>query len=189
MLESNLMQFASGIQQQASSVSSQDGLAVLIGLLATALPTISLVLRNYYNGKLKYKGEELIEAGKKVVNQEKVINDFTPLLTKLIVANNDGRISQKEYNVIISEAESKLLLYSKETGIDLAGLITTLRLLMEKRSSPSVINANGKERLVGWKKEVVEGGGNGAATTAMSMAKKPKIASAGSDVRANSKTT
>jgi hypothetical protein len=187
MLESNLMQFASGIQQQASSVSPPDGLAMLIGLLTTALPTISLVLRNYYNGQLRHKGEELIEAGKKVVNQEKVINDFTPLLTKLIVANNDGRISQKEYNIIVSEAESKLLLYSKETGIDLAGLITTLRLLMEK-SSPSLINANGKERLVGWKKEVVEGGGNGAAATAMSMAKNPKIASARSDVRANSKT-
>jgi len=81
MLESSLMQIASGIEPQASSVSSSDGLAVLIGLLATALPTISLILRNYYNGQLKHKGEEVIETSKRVVNQERVINDFTPLLT------------------------------------------------------------------------------------------------------------
>jgi hypothetical protein len=182
MLESIMMQIASGIQQ-APSASSSDGLAVLIGLVATALP---ILLRNYYNGQLKHKGEELIEANKKVVNQEKVIYDFTPLLTKLIIANNDGRISQEEYNVIVSEAEGKLVLYSKETGIDLADLITSLRLLMEK-SSPMVIDANGKGKLVGSKEEAVEGGGNGAAATAMSMTKNLKITSPSSGARADSK--
>jgi hypothetical protein len=181
MFEPILMQIASGVQEEiTSTASSSDSLAVLIGLLVTILPTISLVMRNYYNGQLKHKGEELIEAGKKVGNQEKVINDFTPILTKLIIANNDGRISQEEYNVIVSEAESKLVLYSKESGIDLAGLITSLRLLMEKSPPVAGGGGNGKGTLVSLREELTdvtgEGEvvrGNGArSATAVSMTKK-----------------
>ena len=175
------MQIASGVQEQATSTaSSSDSLAVLIGLLITVLPTISLVLRKYYNGQLKHKGEELVEVGRKVDNQEKVINDFTPILTKLIIANNDGRITQEEYNVIVSEAATKLVLYSKESGIDLAGLITTLRLLMMKSPPIAGDGGNGKETLDSLMEEIPDvterdraGGKASPSATAVSMIRKP----------------
>jgi len=90
----------------------------------------------------------------------------------MIIANNDGRISQQEYDVIVSDAENKPLFYLKETGIDLAGLITSLRLIMEK-SSPIGADTNGKGTIVDLEKEARLGRGAGIAN-AILMTKKPK---------------
>jgi hypothetical protein len=129
---------ASGVQPPSDSVS------VLVGLLVTALPAISLILRNYYSGQLKKKGEEVIESGKKVTNLDGVVKDFTPLLAKLIIANNDGKITQEEYDVIVNEAKSKLIWYARESGIDLKNMVSSLEVLMKKTPSvPMMIPTNG----------------------------------------------
>jgi hypothetical protein len=138
MIDQILMQTsASGVQPPSDSVS------VLVGLLATALPAISLILRNYYSGQLKKKGEEVIEAGKKVTNLDGVVKDFTPLLAKLIIANNDGKITQKEYDVIVNEAKSKLIWYARESQIDLRDMVSSLEMLMKKTPSVPMILTNG----------------------------------------------
>jgi hypothetical protein len=138
MIDQILMQTsASGVQPPSDSVS------VLVGLLATALPAISLILRNYYSGQLKKKGE-VIEAGKKVTNLDGVVKDFTPLPAKLIIANNDGKITEEEYDVIVNEAKSKLIWYARESGIDLKDMVPSLEVLMKKTSSgPMMILTNG----------------------------------------------
>jgi hypothetical protein len=132
------------ILMQTSELGVQEPVKVLVGLLATALPAISLILRNYYSGQLKKKGEEVIEAGKKVTNLDGVVKDFTPLLAKLIIANNDGKITQKEYDVIVNEAKSKLIWYARESGIDLIDMVSSLEMLMKKSPSvPMMIPTNG----------------------------------------------
>jgi hypothetical protein len=139
MIDQILMQTsASGVQPPSDSVS------VLVGLLVTALPAISLILRNYYSGQLKKKGEEVIEAGKKVTNLDGVVRDFTPLLAKLIIANNDGKITEEEYDVIVNEAKSKLIWYARESGIDLKDMVSSLEVLMKKTPSvPMMMPTNG----------------------------------------------
>jgi hypothetical protein len=132
------------ILMQTSELGVQEPVKVLVGLLATALPAISLILRNYYSGQLKKKGEEVIEAGKKVTNLDGVVKDFTPLLAKLIIANNDGKITQREYDVIVNEAKSKLIWYARESGIDLKDMVSSLEVLMKKTPSvPMMISTNG----------------------------------------------
>jgi hypothetical protein len=135
------------ILMQTPGSGVQEPISVLVGLLATALPVISLILRNYYSGQLKKKGEEVIEAGKKVTNLDGVVKDFTPLLAKLIIANNDGKITQREYDVIVNEAKSKLIWYARESGIDLVDMVSSLEMLMKKTPSVPVMiptNGNGK---------------------------------------------
>jgi hypothetical protein len=132
------------ILMQTSELGVQEPVNVLVGLLATALPAISLILRNYYSGQLKKKGEEVIEAGKKVTNLDGVVKDFTPLLAKLIIANNDGKITQREYDVIVNEAKSKLIWYARESGINLIDMVSSLEVLMKKTPSvPMMIPTNG----------------------------------------------
>jgi len=143
MINQILMQTsASGVQPPSDSIS------VLVGLLATALPVILLILCNYYSGQLKKKGEEVIEAGRKVTNLDRVVKDFTPLLAKLIIANNDGKITQREYDVIVNEAKSNLIWYATESGIDLKDMVSSLEMLMKKTPSvPMMISTNGNGKL------------------------------------------
>lgn len=113
---------------------------VILGALVTLLPTISIILKQWQNGnfarqQLAEKGQELRDVITSEASTRKAADSLACIVSQLIVANNDGKITQQEYDQIIASARTALIEQGRAANLDVDAIVTTAERLMQKRGA------------------------------------------------------
>ncbi|AFU57270.1 hypothetical protein Ngar_c03520 [Candidatus Nitrososphaera gargensis Ga9.2] len=119
--------------------------AIILGAIATLIPTISIILKQWSNGKftsqqLAEKGLELQGAIASEQTQRRASERLSCIVAQLIIANNDGRIDQREFDHIIGLARAALVETSREAGLDITEIVTAAEKLLAKPGSGQPID-------------------------------------------------
>lgn len=112
--------------------------AIIIGAIATLIPTVSIILKQWSEGKftkerLAEKSLEVQDAFATEENQRRAIDRLSCVVAQLIVANNDGKVTQPEYDQIIATARNALIETGRDAGMDTSEIVRTAELLLQKK--------------------------------------------------------